>query len=50
MRIVSAVGVSRPTSIRATVVLPEPDSPTTHIEPPGGRVRARERGVPRASA
>ncbi len=34
--IVPAVGAVRPTSMRATVVLPEPDSPTIASEPPCG--------------
>src|SRR5581483_2886617 len=33
-RIVPAVGLVRPTSIRAIVVLPDPDSPTIASEPP----------------
>ncbi len=39
MVMVPAVGVSRPTSIRATVVFPEPDSPTRPRDLPGGRLR-----------
>src|SRR5690349_2913713 len=33
------VGVSRPTSIRASVVLPEPDSPTTASDSPSATVK-----------
>src|SRR6185312_4884224 len=33
------VGVSRPTSIRASVVLPEPDSPTTASDSPSPTVK-----------
>ena len=42
-RIVPAVGRSRPTIIRATVVLPEPDSPTMASEPAGRERRTRRR-------
>ena len=35
-RMVPAVGRSRPTIILATVVLPEPDSPTIARDPPSG--------------
>src|SRR5256885_16613226 len=38
--IVPAVGAVRPTSIFATVVLPEPDSPTMASEPPAGTARS----------
>src|SRR5919107_2573955 len=37
------VGVSRPTSIRAMVVLPEPDSPAIPSEPPAASVKATSR-------
>src|SRR6202049_1844620 len=37
---VRAVGRSRPTIILATVVLPEPDSPTMASEPPSGTENA----------
>src|SRR4051794_26394930 len=40
--IVPAVGAVSPTSIRATVVLPDPDSPTIASDPPG----ATERSTP----
>lgn len=36
---VPASGRTSPTSIRATVVLPEPDSPTMPSEPPGWTVK-----------
>ena len=42
-RIVPALGGSSPTSIRATVVLPDPDSPTMPSEPPRGNLEARSR-------
>src|SRR5438445_467499 len=35
-RMVPAVGRSSPTTIRATVVFPEPDSPTIASDPPSG--------------
>lgn len=37
---VPLVGRSRPTSIRAMVVLPDPDSPTMPSEPPAGTVKS----------